>query len=91
MITRTGSALWEIAVLALRLTMSCYIDDNSWTIEQRLKNRFNYKPQKLTIPSNSLYTYIYIYIYIVNCYQLQLAMAESARLKEHNYAIFIRK
>ena len=34
---------------------------------------------------------VYIYIYIVNCYQLQLAMAESARLKEHNYAIFIRK
>ena len=32
-----------------------------------------------------------VYIYIVNCYQLQLAMAESARLKEHNYAIFIRK
>ena len=26
--------------------------------------------------------YIYIYIYIVNCYQLQLAIAESARLKE---------
>ena len=48
--------------------------------------------QSAQTASSEQYIYIYIYIiYIVNCYQLQLAMAESARLKEHNYAIFIRK
>ena len=40
---------------------------------------------------SEIFYILYILYILMNCYQLQLAIAESARLKEHNYAIFIRK